>query len=306
MKIRDIELLHLLFGTGTVSGAARRLHMSQPNASKMLKRIEEELGFALFERIGGRLHATREARDLLEQAERTLHSVQQFERLARDIRDMRGGRLTIGSLPLLSRNWLPGVLGDFLNRYPEVAASFHTRSSQKLIEWIAEGQLDLALTMLELDDPMIDSDILTSVEMAVAMPREHPLAACEWIGPEQLHGVDYVSLGVTDHAREALDRLFRERRATPRERAECALPAVAIKLAECGVGVTLIDHLTAAEYRREQLVFRPFRPRTSMDIWLLRPRLRPNSRLTDGFVRHLRECVERDALGQPPEQLFAP
>ena len=63
---------------GSVSNAARALHMSQPNASKMLKKIEDQFGFLLFERINSRLHPTEEARLIFDQAERTLISLRRF------------------------------------------------------------------------------------------------------------------------------------------------------------------------------------------------------------------------------------
>ena len=292
MKTKDLELLHGLLLTGSVSEAAGRSHMSQPNASKILRKMETRVGFSLFTREHGRLNPTEEGRLLLDQIERTVHSIQQLDRLAVEVREMQGTRLSIGGMPLLSRSWLPTFLSQFLKEHPNIKTSFHTRSSQKLIEWVSEGQIDVAVAMLTVDDPTVEHNILMSVDMVTAIPRSHPLANKESIEPADLNGVDYISLGVSDHAREPLDQLFStpNRKATgrrssltaimPNERAECALPAAAIQLADKGIGVTIIDHLTASEYRGPNLVFRPFNPRLSMNIWLLKPKMRPRSRAT--------------------------
>jgi len=219
-------------------------------------------------------------------------------------------------MPLLSRSWLPTFLSQFLKEHPNIKTSFHTRSSQKLIEWVSEGQIDVAVAMLTVDDPTVEHNILMSVDMVTAIPRSHPLANKESIEPADLNGVDYISLGVSDHAREPLDQLFStpNRKATgrrssltaimPNERAECALPAAAIQLADKGIGVTIIDHLTASEYRGPNLVFRPFRPLLSMNIWLLKPKMRPRSRATDLFVEKIRDSVEKECLSVPPDSLF--
>ena len=316
MRLRDIELLHLVLATGSVSEAAGRLHMSQPNASKILKKIEQRVGFALFERVHGRLQATEEGQLLFNQVERTIHSIRQLDQLAGDVREMQGARLTIGGMPLLSRIWLPKFLSQFLSLHPNIKVSLHTRSSQKLIEWVAEGQIDVAVAMLTLDDPSVERNILMSVERVAAIPRDHPLAKKARIEPKDLDGVDYISLSASDHAREPLDRLFSKpkkimtkgkletRAIVPNERAECVLPAAAIQLADQGIGVSVIDHLTASEHLGTNLVFRPFKPQLKMDIWLLKPKMRPRSRLTDLFIETIQQAVERDRLSAAPNWLF--
>ncbi len=316
MKTKDLELLHGLLLTGSVSEAAGRSHMSQPNASKILRKMETRVGFPLFTREHGRLNPTAEGRLLLDQIERTVHSIRQLDRLAVEVREMQGTRLTIGGMPLLSRSWLPAFLSQFLKEHPTIKTSFHTRSSQKLIEWVSEGQIDVAVAMLTIDDPTVERNILLSVEMVTAIPRNHPLAEKKSIEPADLDGVDYISLSVSDHAREPLDQLFSTPRRTtlsgraspvaikPNERAECALPAAAVQLADKGIGVTIIDHLTASEYQGGNLVFRPFRPMLSMNIWLLKPKMRPRSQATDLFVEKIRDSVKKEHLSAPPRNLF--
>ncbi len=211
---------------------------------------------------------------------------------------------------------VPRVLSDFLGDHPNVKASIHTRSSQKMVEWVSEGQIDVAFAMLTLDNPSVERSVLMSIEMVAAIPREHALARLREITPGDLDGVDYVSLGVSDHAREILDKLLAathgrgsggrpgERSIVPNERAECALPAVAIQLAEHGVGVAIVDRLTAGEHRGDNLVFRPFRPRATMSVWVLKPKMRPRSQLTDLFIADLKDALECDQLSRPPANLF--
>jgi len=315
MKTKDLELLHGLLLTGSVSEAADRLHMSQPNASKILKKMEEHAGFSLFTREHGRLNPTQEGRILLDQVERTIHSIRHLDQLTKEVREMQHTRLIIGGMPLLSRMWLPNFLSGFLLANKNIKVSLHTRSSQKLTEWVAEGRIDIAVTLLPVDDPTVDRSILMPVEMVAAVPRDHALAKKTIVQPKDLDGVDYISLSFADHARQPLDKLFSEWSAPdslehsqepikPNERAECSLPAVAIQLAHNGLGVAIIDHLTASEYRGENLVFRPFNPRLSMNIWLLKAKMRPRSRATDLFVEKIRESVEQESLSAPPDSLF--
>lgn len=299
MKLRELELIHSLMSYGSVSDAARALHMSQPNASKMLKKLEEGIGFLLFERINSRLHPTEEARLIFDQVESTLLSLRRFNSLTEDIRDMHKGTLTIGGLPLLSRSWLPKVLARFMHKHPGINTTFHTRSSKKLIELVAERQLDIAVGMLSIDDPLVDCTVLTSLQMVAAIPGNHALANKPQISAEDLHNQDFVSLSVLDHSREQIDGCFRKVGSIPNERSECSLPSVALQLVESGIGISLVDHISAKEHRSGQIEFRPFLSDIQMKVWLMRPRMRPRSMVVDEFVGLLKQTVEEQGLSSP-------
>jgi DNA-binding transcriptional LysR family regulator len=267
--------------------------MSQPNASKMLRRIEEGFGFLLFERINGRLYPTEEARLIFDQAETTLMSLRRFHMLTEDIRDMHKGTLTVGGLPLLSRHWLPEVLARFMQRHPRIDTTFHTRSSKKLIELVSERQLDLAIGMLSLDDPLVECLVLTSLRFVAAIPLGHPLADKAVIDAEDFHGQDFVSLSMLDHTREEIESCLRRAGAVPKERCECSLPAVALLMVENGIGITVVDHISAREHRAQRILFRPFRPKIESQVWLMRPRMRPRSMVVDEFVALLKQSVDQ-------------
>ncbi len=304
MKLRELELLHNLISMGSVSNAARALHMSQPNASKILKKLEDDFGFQLFERANSRLHPTEEARLLFDQVERTLLSLRRFHTMTEDLRDMHRGTLNIGGLPLLSRTWLPDLVGNFMSDRPGISVTFHTRSSKKLIEWVSERQIDIALGMLSMDDPMVERTSLMEIEFVAALPKSHYLASKEVINAIDLDGEDFISLSVLDHTREDINRCLRQENTVPRERAGCSLPSVALRLAEKGVGITLVDHLSASHHQRRNIVFRRFAPVIKKNVWLLRPRMRPGSRLADEFIELLYRQVSEDNISTPPLVLF--
>lgn len=72
MNLRQLEVFYAIMQAGTVSGAARLLHVSQPNVTRVLAHTEQQLSFALFERVKGRLVPTQEAKALLPEAEKSL------------------------------------------------------------------------------------------------------------------------------------------------------------------------------------------------------------------------------------------
>src|SRR5699024_1633699 len=85
MRLRYIELFHAILTTGSLTGAAKLLNISQPAASKALQHAEAQLGFDLFSRVRGRLQPTREALLLRHRIERIIHEVNDLGRLTKTL-----------------------------------------------------------------------------------------------------------------------------------------------------------------------------------------------------------------------------
>ncbi|WP_154582145.1 LysR family transcriptional regulator, partial [Bordetella pertussis] len=82
MRLRHIEIFEAIRRTGSLTEAAAALHISQPAASKLLAHAEAQLGFKLFERVKGRLVATREAEILAPEVARLNQDLGSVRRLA--------------------------------------------------------------------------------------------------------------------------------------------------------------------------------------------------------------------------------
>ncbi len=291
MRLRELELINSIMTLGSVSDAARANHMTQPNGSKMLKKLEEQFGFALFDRIHGRLRPREEMRQIWGHMEHTLLSLRHLNDLTRDVREMKKGSITFGCTPVLSRHWMPNILAQFLRKYPEIFTTFHTHSSRKLLELVTEQQVDLAIGMLQVNDHLMESIELTKIRFVVAMRCDHPLAKKNAICAIDLHEQDFIQPSFIDMAREKVESVIKNAGAKPNIRCECSLPIAAIEMVEQGVGISLVDHISAAAYSNEQVVFREFSPLLSMSVWLLLPKIRPKSGIVDEFSYVLQESA---------------
>src|SRR5574337_1146553 len=91
MRLRYIELFHAVLTTGSLTGAAKLLNISQPAASKALQHAEDKLGFALFSRVRGRLQPTQQALQLRDRIEKIIQDVHELQRLTTNM----GGLLMV-------------------------------------------------------------------------------------------------------------------------------------------------------------------------------------------------------------------
>src|SRR5437868_6942450 len=99
MKIRQLEAFRAVMLCQTVTRAAEMLHISQPAATRLIADLEESVGFALFERVRGRLYPTAEAQVLYEEVQRSLVGVERIALAAQDIRELQRGSLQIAAAP---------------------------------------------------------------------------------------------------------------------------------------------------------------------------------------------------------------
>lgn len=107
MRLRHIEIFQAIRQTGSISGAAQLLHVSQPAVTKVLQHAELQLGFPLFLRVRGKLQPTPEALELEREVDKVSESLQGVRRLAQNLRRAPGHSLRIGATPALALALLP-------------------------------------------------------------------------------------------------------------------------------------------------------------------------------------------------------
>jgi DNA-binding transcriptional LysR family regulator len=91
MRLRHIELFHAIYTTGSITNAAKMLHISQPSVSKVLTHAELQLGFHLFERIKGKLILTKEAEILFGEVDKIYQQISSIKNTTRNIKKSEFG-----------------------------------------------------------------------------------------------------------------------------------------------------------------------------------------------------------------------
>ena len=129
-----------------ISQAARVLHAAQPGISKQLKQLEDELGFALFERKGRALiRPTDAGNKVIDRAAQIVRQARNIKMLAADLRNDDAGEFSIATTHTQARYVLPQVLKKFRDRYPKVRLHLHQGNSEQIAELAASDRIDLAI-----------------------------------------------------------------------------------------------------------------------------------------------------------------
>ncbi|HGY5078080.1 LysR family transcriptional regulator [Citrobacter freundii] len=287
VNLRHIEIFHAIMTAGNLTEAARMLNTSQPTVSRELARFEQVLGLKLFERSRGRLHPTVQGLRLFEEVQRSWYGLDRIVSAAESLREFRQGELSIVCLPVFSQSFLPSLLQPFLARYPQVNIQIVPQESPLLEEWLSAQRHDLGITeTLHTPAGTERTPLLTLNEVCV-LPQGHPLAEKSVLTPQDFQGENYISLSLTDSYRQLLDALFLEHQVKRRMVVETHSAASVCAMVRAGVGISVVNPLTALDYATSGVVVRRFSLDVPFTVSLIRPLHRPTSTLVDTFTTHL-------------------
>ncbi|MCB2100763.1 MAG: LysR family transcriptional regulator [Rhodobacterales bacterium] len=284
MNFRQLEAYRAVMVQGSVTGAAATLRVSQPGVSRLIADLERSLGFRLFERRKGRLHPTPEGLSFYGELERSFIGMEKLREAAREIADQRRGHLRIASMPAVSLDLLPGVVKRYMDDHAGLKVTLDVHTSPRIVEWVAAQHFDLGVAQLTLEQPGVD--ILHSYAtncVCVAAPG-HRIAGLETVRPADLKGEPYVALSHHTLAALHIDQAFIEANVGRLILAETQPSYSACAMAARGIGVALVDSLTARFFGPERLTIRPFAPAVPFGFRIIRPSHAIVSRVMETFV----------------------
>jgi DNA-binding transcriptional LysR family regulator len=288
LEHRHIEVFRAIMRSGSVTGASSLLGTSQPTISRDLARMEYLLGFALFDRIKGRLRPTARALVLYEEVQRSYLGLERVLAAANSLREAAGGQLTVVCVPAFAQALLPAACRRFHAAHAEVGISITPQESPLLEEWLSAQRHDLGLLEHDRPPPGTTLETLLQADEVCVLPVGHPLAAKAVLQPQDFTDQSFVSLSATDPYRVMLDKVFAERAIPRRLLMETLSAASVCCLVREGLGIAIVNPLTALEHADRGIVLRRFSLSIPFVLALARPQYRPSNPLADEFVLALR------------------
>jgi DNA-binding transcriptional LysR family regulator len=291
MNLRQVEVFRVVMTNGTTARAAEVLHISQPAVSKMIQELERSLGFDLFRRIKGRLQPTPEGQLFFREVEQAFLGLSHLRGAAARIRDYGSGELRIACLSALSTNILPRALRAFMDRNPNIAVTFQARMSSNVRDLVASGQFDLGIVADEIDRTGVEVQEFAQFRVAVALPEGHPLEELQVIHSADLAGHPFIALAPEDTTRREAERAFEKAGIAVRTVIETPYSTTICAMVAAGIGIGLVNPLTAEPYVGHGLTLRPFEPALHFRTLLITPPNRLPSRVLEDFVQELKRAA---------------
>ena len=160
MRLRHIEVINAIRVTGTLSAAAELLNLSQPAVTQILHSAERQLGYALFQRVRGRLVATREALQLYPEMEKLDTQLGAIRKLAENLRGERSDTLRIIAAPALAETLVADAVAEMTLRYPNAHITVRAIYSDQAAVDLALLDADIGILFHNVPHPAVREELL--------------------------------------------------------------------------------------------------------------------------------------------------
>ncbi|WLW58874.1 LysR substrate-binding domain-containing protein [Achromobacter aegrifaciens] len=294
LNLRQIEVFRAIMMAGSISGAGRMLHVSQPAVSRVLALTESRLGYKLFERVKSRLSPTAEARRLYAEVEQVYGGIQRVNDLAASLGQSGAGMLKIVASASFGQRLIPMALDRFRGRNADARVDYRSVTFDELAAYFLSGQADIGISMQPPDHPNLRSVRLARVPIVCALPAGHPLAACEVVRPEDFSTAAWIGYPRGTPLARALKPFFGEGPACAAA-VEVHSPVTACSFVQQGLGPALVDAWCVTPDQAAHMVLRPILPQASVDIWATHSNLSAPPLLARRFLAAVKKTLEEGA-----------
>lgn len=219
LNLRQIEVFRAIMMAGSISGAGRLLHVSQPAVSRVLALTESRLRYALFERAKGRLTPTPEAVRLYAEVEQVYGGIQRVNDLAVALGESGAGVLRVVCSASYGQRLVPRTLQAMHGRTDKSRVDYRSVTFNELAGYFLTGRADVGLSMSPPAHPHLHSVKLGSVPIVCIAPPDHALAGRDVVRPQDFGTAQWVGYPTGTPLGVALAPFsMRTRRARPRSR----------------------------------------------------------------------------------------
>ena len=219
MNLKQAQYVKTIAECGSITAAAKKLFVSQPSLSQMLRQLEQETGLPIFDRSTAPLRLTYAGEKYLHAAERMLAANAELESQLREIRQEHAGRLRLGISVTRAMQVMPLVLPVFRHQYPNVTLELTERGSANLEEQLRAGNIDLALAAMESTSPSLAYELIEKETIGILAGRDSTVARQYASGTalplEAVRYENFVCLTKGHSSRIIQDKLFRRLGMTP-------------------------------------------------------------------------------------------
>lgn len=297
MNLRQIEVFRAVMLAGSVTDAARALHVSQPGISRMLSHIELQLGLRLFERKKGKLLATPEAQTLFAEVEQVYRGVARIDECAQALKN--GNTLTLRVLcsPSTGLEMVPRALTTLGQTFPDAGIYLEIVTAKEMARRLAAHEADVAISTLAIDDPRLSARAIGQWTLAGVFPKGHALEARRALKPADLLKERLIGFSADTPQGRIIADWCASHHCEPDAQTEVRAGQVACAMAAAGAGIAIVDDLTARGCMTDRLSHRPILKAPAFDVFAVTNQSFAASLLARRFIElaeaELRRLKER-------------
>lgn len=248
MNLHHLRIFHTVAATGSFTGAARRLGISQPAVTIQVRELEAASKVRLLERRGRRLELTESGRALFRVSQRIFGLVDEAEALLAEVGSSVAGELRISGSGTSGAYLLPPILTAFHRRYPSVRVQLEISNSRRVLDQVLGFDADLGLlgapdgtpTIGVTNDPRLVVQPFIREPLVVTVPPRHPWARRRIVTAADLGTQPLILRESGSASRRVVESRLEEAGVTPRIAMELGSNEAIKHAVEAGVGIAVV------------------------------------------------------------------
>lgn len=247
---RQLRLFLALVETGSVSAAAKKMHVTQPTASMQLKEISASVGLPLYEVVGKKVFLTEVGESLAATAREITQSLASFEQLVSATQGIAKGQLRVAVVST-AKYFMPRLIGSFCKRHPLIDVSLEILNRDGVLGRLRQNTDDLYIMSMPPDDLHLTDEVLMPNPIVVIAASSDPLAKQKNISFNDLSRHRFIMRESGSGTRMAADQYFRKKKFRPDIRLELGSNEAVKESVAGGLGVGVISQYALHGHQRE-------------------------------------------------------
>lgn len=165
------EYVYEVYKERSFSKAAKNLFISQPSLSGTIKRVEEEIGYEIFDRSTKPIGVTDIGEKYIKTIEKILKLERHFIQYVNDVDDLKAGNVSVGGTQQYTSYMLPAIVSKFIEKYPNINVDIVEAKTSSLIRYLNEGRIDIAIDNYSYDEEDYSRQFQTKDTMILTVPK---------------------------------------------------------------------------------------------------------------------------------------
>lgn len=240
ITFRQLRLFQALADTGSVSAAAKAMHVTQPTASMQLKEVAQSVGLPLYEVIGKRVHLTMVGRELAATARAMNLAWESFEQSVDELKGLSRGKLRVAVVST-AKYFMPRLIGSFCRKYPAIDVALEILNRDGVVHRLRENLDDLYVMSMPPADMDLHDEVLIPNPIVVIASMSDALSLRGRITLKELATARFILREPGSGTRMAADQHFRKKKFRPDVRLELGSNEAVKESVAGGLGIGVVS-----------------------------------------------------------------
>lgn len=245
MDTRLLKIFCAVAESGSIVGAAQKVHLTPSSVSHTLKDLETELSCRLFERVGKKMALNHAGEQLLAQIRHPLAALDSAAEAIKRLGKWGQTRLRIGASHAIAEHLLPQVIRDLRNTSPQLELQVQSGDTPQVIDLLHQNKVDLALGLVPSNPVGLALRPIFRDELMFVFPPSHPWADGRILTREEIQKQQFIIYPRTSLTTHFLEDFFKRQQVTPNAFMEVASTTAILKLVKLKLGIAILAPWTA-------------------------------------------------------------